>query len=151
VVRPFLIVAIAGLTAVGCSKSERAPLEPSHSLVTESSAFRLTISDAPATMGMALVLPDVQGERGEVSVVGLRYGSLCQFAVSGLADVVGSKITVRIKYEERLASCTKEIRLLTYRAEVLQLPPGPYDVDVVHTDESNHTSGVIVARRVTVR
>jgi len=143
--RIHIIASLVVHATLGCSRADRTPLDPLHFQVTESSVVRLSVSDAPASMGLALVRPEPQGGAGEVVVVGLRYGSLCNTAVSGRSDMTGTLITISITYEERLASCTKEVRLLTYRAEVLRLAPGEYDVNVVHSDSANHTEGELIA------
>ena len=147
--RVHIAISLLALS-LGCSMTERVPSEPSHQLVTESGGFRLTVTDQLGAPGMAFTLPDVKGESGKVTVVARRYGSLCTTAVSGHAEVVSNAITLTIVYEERLAMCTKELRHLIYRAEVLRLAPGQYDVTVVHDDRGNNTHGPVVTRRVSV-
>ena len=148
--RLFVIASLLPLAMPGCSRVDRTPLDPLHTQISEEGALRLTVTDSLGAPGLMFTLPDVQGQTHKVSVVARRYGSLCSTAVSGNVDIDDHKITLAIKYEERLAMCTQEVRHLMYRAEVLRLAPGEYDVVVVHDDGTNHTNGVIVTRHVTL-
>jgi hypothetical protein len=131
-----LLLAIVFVTA--CSGTflteERASDDP---IVTVDGPLRLTVSDTPSQMGVFWALPFATATQSAMSVTNTRYGSTCQYALSGHADVGSSSITLLITFAERLTSCTKEVRALSYRADISGLAKGPYDVVVIHDQSGN--------------
>jgi hypothetical protein len=85
---------------------------------------------------------------GAVLLAKSQIGSLCRYAVSGNADVHGTKLGVHIVFVERLTVCTADVRVLQYNA-TLTTPPGTYDVALVH--ELNGSVDTIARQSVTVR
>jgi hypothetical protein len=104
----------------------------------EDGALRLTVTDAPSQLGVAqLAAPFATTAQSVVSVTNARIGSTCQYATTGHADVAASSITLVITFAQRLTSCTKEIRLLSYRADISRVPKGAYDLKVIHDDSGS--------------
>lgn len=107
--------------------------------VQDMPAFRATSPfDSPAT---------ITAGAGSVLLAKSQIGSLCQFAVSGSADVNGTKLGVHIAFAERFTVCTADVRVLQYNATVTA-PPGTYDVALIH--ERNGSVDTIARQSVTV-
>ena len=110
-------------------------------------ALRLELVDSPTVPGIMFALPSVTGSDGKIVVENTRYGSLCVFAVDGHADASGNTVALHISFEQRLTTCTPEIRSLKYTATITR-PPGTYDVLVIH--EENAGADTLVRRTVAV-
>lgn len=108
--------------------------------------FHLEVKDFQTQGGIFWALPSVTPSAGKIVVENTRYGSLCQFDVSGNAQTDGNKIAVHVTFSERLTACTADIRALRYTA-TLSEPAGTYDVSVIHT---NGTQTDTLARRTVV-
>ncbi|MEP7002758.1 MAG: hypothetical protein ABI969_19865 [bacterium] len=136
-----LLLAIVFVSA--CSSAS--PLEVQvvdDAIVTTNGPLRLTVTDALAQMGVLWARPTATASQSAVSVTNTRYGSTCLYALTGHADVGTSTITLVIAYSQRLTSCTKELRSLTYRADISGLVKAPYDLVVIH-DESGKKDTVL--------
>ena len=105
--------------------------------------LRLTVSDTPSPLGILFIGPHAAVAPSAITVSDTRYGSKCRYEVTGHADIVASTITLRVKYMERLTSCTAEIRALSYRAELSGLLGGSYDLNVIH-EENNRSDRLLV-------
>ena len=115
-------------TAPGTTDDQRSA---THTLVLTNGALRLDLSDFPAQPGVMWALPSVAAAPGAIVVGATQYGSLCIFEVTGEAQVQGSAVEIRLHFSERLTVCTADVRALRYTA-TLSVPPGTYDVTVVH-------------------
>src|SRR4051812_22484127 len=81
-----------------------------------SGPFQLEVKDFATQGGIFWALPSVTPGANSIVVENTRYGSLCQFDVAGSAQTDGNKIALRITFNERLTSCTADIRALRYTA-----------------------------------
>jgi hypothetical protein len=111
--------------------------------------LRLAVSDAVSPGGILFARPSASAADSTVTVTSTRYGSLCQYDVSGHADVSASAITLHVAFVERLTVCTAEIRSLTYRAAVSGLAKGAYDLHVIH--EESGRQDTTVAQSIVVK
>jgi hypothetical protein len=85
---------------------------------------------------------------GAIVVNNSQFGSLCQYAVSGDADVRGGRVGLRVVLTPRLTMCTADLRVLQYTM-TLTIAPGTYDVAFVR--ELNGAADTLATRSVTVR
>ena len=136
---PFIL--LTACSAFGVTDSS------DHHEVTVTGPLTLTVTDAPAQMGILFALPRVETASQSVVVSNTRYGSLCLFDVTGTAARTGSALTLDVTYSERLTSCVDQVRALTYNAQ-LTVPSGTYDLFVVH-HQNNHAD-TLVHRLVSV-
>lgn len=142
----LLVASCSGALAPSGAPSDVGP-SAVHSDTRINGALRLELVDSPTVPGIMFALPSVTGGDGKIVVENTRYGSLCVFAVDGHADASGNTIGLHITFEERLTTCTPEIRALKYTATITQ-PPGTYDVLVIH--EENAAADTLVRRTVAV-
>jgi hypothetical protein len=155
-IHPVLrLLTLATLAACGATASTPdAPTgilgPPSATIATTEGPLKLMVSDAPARLGFMFIAGTIVGGQGLVTVSSTRYGSLCAMSVTAHADVANGKITLQVKFSERLTSCVAEVRAITYVAEVSKLAPGAYDVSVVTTNTDGST-GAVLTQRVNVR
>lgn len=140
-------VAVAALTA--CSASTTTPDVTSGARISSNGQLTLTVTDAPAQPGILFITGTITGGQGLVTVSSTRYGSVCATDITAKADVASGKITLTVKYAERTAICTADIRAITYRADIGSLVPGLYDVNVVHTN-SDGSTGTVLTQQVKV-
>jgi hypothetical protein len=94
----------------------------------------LTATDFATTMGMLWIAPTAEGGQGVVTARAIQYGSLCATAVTGHADITGSRVDLHVVFTPRLTLCTAEVRALRYDAVVRGLAPGRYDVHILHSN-----------------
>ena len=147
--RVMTLAALAALAA--CSAPVTVPntspvTTNDDALVTTDGQLKLTVTDTVAQPGMLFITGTIVGGKGMVTVSSTRYGSMCSTAITAHADIATGKITLLVKYSERLTQCTGGILSITYRAEIGGLAPGAYDVNVVHTNADNSTSTVLTQR-----
>ena len=142
-------IVLGFLVAVAaCSNGSTTPdLSRNDSLVTVSGPLRLDVEDFITSGGVLWALPNVSATSGTINVTSTQYGSLCRTAVDGSAQINGRSVALRIKFVERLTSCTAEIRALRYHASITA-PAGAYDVTVIH--EYNGKPDTLAVRSVTV-
>ncbi|SRR5512143_1365839 len=143
-----MLLRVLALTALAACSASVTTTDgaPATNLVSSEGQLTLTVSDAPARPGFLFVAGTVTGGQGVVTVASTRYGSTCATSVTAHADVETGKITLLVKYSERLTICTAEIRALTYRADIGGLVPGAYDVTVVHTNADGKSATVLTQR-----
>ena len=110
-------------------------------------ALTLSLHDFATRGGIMWTLPGVQAGPSTITVQSTRYGSLCRVAVDGSETISGRNVTIDIMFTQRTASCTSDIRALTYTAK-LSIAPGTYDLAVVHHEDG--TANTLVQRTVTV-
>ena len=133
--------AVAGLilmSTLGCGRSSLATAPtvspPSDKVVTVSGPLTLTVTDFATNAGVMWIQPGAQGGPGSVAAQAIRYGSLCATAVTGRADIVGSRVSLHIAYAPRNgAVCSTEIRAMKYDAVIGGLSPGRYEVHIFHS------------------
>ncbi|MES2179148.1 MAG: hypothetical protein V4550_14905 [Gemmatimonadota bacterium] len=138
------------LVVVGCS-SVVAPEDQQNDTtetVTVDGSLRLTVSDASSPAGVLFAKPTATVTAGTARVTATRYGSQCQYAVTGRADVSATAISLRVAYSARLTSCVAEVRKLTYVAEISGLARHSYDLTVIH--EENNQKDTLLTQRVDV-
>jgi len=135
-----LLLAIVFVSA--CSAFSPSEEVPGDAIVTVDGPLSLTVTDALAQIGVLYARPFATVTQSTVSVTNTRYGSTCLYALTGHADVGTSAIALVITYSQRLTSCTKEVRSLTYRADISGLAKSPYDLVVIH-DESGKRDTVL--------
>ncbi|MEO7457112.1 MAG: hypothetical protein ABIY52_12690 [Gemmatimonadaceae bacterium] len=141
----FAFAAVAAMTLLACSDILIAgPQEQ----VTVAGPLTFTVTDTLGFGGVLFAKPTVTVQPSGIVVTNTRYGSLCIYDVSGQAVVSSSTVSLRVKYVERLTSCTGEIRFLRYRAEIGGLTAKSYTVYVIH-EENNH-SDTLVTQPVTL-
>ena len=94
-------------------------------------------------------MPGAQGSVGAVTATAIRYGSLCAIAVTGRADIAGTRVSLHITYAPRTeAVCTTEIRAIRYDAVISGLTPGRYEVHLLHS--TGDANGEVEVRVQTV-
>lgn len=142
-------VLVALLALAACSAAVTTPDTSVDRVVTVEGPLTLTVSDAPAQPGVLFVAGAVAASPGAVMMTSTRYGSVCSTAIAAHATVSAGLVTLQVGFSERFSICTKDIRAITYRADLRGLPPAIYDVRLVHTN-SDGTSSVVVTQRVTV-
>lgn len=132
----------------GCGGATTTPpiTPPGDTLVTVTGPLTLAVSDFAANAGVLWVQPGAQGSAGAITATAIRYGSLCAIAVTGRADIVGTRVSLHITYAPRAgAVCTTEIRAIRYDAVVRGLAPGRYEVHLLHsTGDANSEAEVRV-------
>lgn len=139
--RPYLLL----LVALGCSRSAQLTAPAGTPTVTVVGPLTLTVSDFEAMAGVLWIAPTASGARGAVTATAIRYGSLCSTAVTGRAEIAGSRVTLHVAYAVREgAICTKDIRGLRYDAVIAGLTPGRYEVHLLHSDNGGAESEVRV-------
>jgi hypothetical protein len=140
-VRPYLLL----LAALGCSHNSQLTSPTNNPLVSVVGPLTLTVSDFPAMAGVLWIAPTAAGARGAVTASAIRYGSLCAIAVTGRAEVVGSRVSLHVTYAAREgAVCTQELGGLRYDAVIAGLAPGRYEVHLLHTQDGAPESEVRV-------
>ncbi|MEO8622983.1 MAG: hypothetical protein ABI625_18055, partial [bacterium] len=144
--RAFFLLAIVFVSACSSTILFDAP-SIDDAIVTTDGPVRLTVTDALSQAGVLWARPTATASQSTVSVTNTRYGSTCLFSLTGHADVGTSTITLVIGYSQRLTSCTKELRSLTYRADISGLAKAPYDLVVIH-DESGKKDTVLTQHLV---
>ena len=132
------------LTSACSSTTTLEVTDTSNRTVFTDGPLRVTATDTISMMGALFARPSATGGPGQINVRSTRYGSLCQYAVSGRADVTSSSITLHVTFSERLTSCIAQVRSLTYDAELTGLPAKTYDLTVVH-EESGRKDTVLVS------
>jgi hypothetical protein len=125
-------IAMLGLFALlGCHGSTSPQDDP---MVVVDGPLTLSISDFPTQMGVLWIAPNADGGRGAVTAHATRYGSLCSLAVTGHAEVSGSRVLLHIAYMPRTTLCIAEVRALRYDAAIGGLAPGRYEVHIFHAE-----------------
>ena len=137
------------ITAGACSSPTEQTTPGTFEKVVENGTLRLDLTDAPSPAGILFVRPTSEAGTGNVVVTSTRYGSLCLYDVSGDVTISGSSIVMRIRFAQRLAICTADIRKLTYRATLRSIPKGTYDLRVLHAE--NNASDETLSERVVIR
>jgi hypothetical protein len=141
------MAALAALTA--CSASNTTQVARQDARLSSNDQLTLTVTDAPARPGVMFVAGTITGGQGAVTVSSTRYGSVCSTDITANADVAKGKITLTVKFAERTAICTADIRAITYRADIAGIVPGEYEVDVVHSN-ADGSNGTVLTQRVKV-
>ena len=122
---------------------------PSDTVVTISGPLTLTVSDFATNVGVLWVQPGALGSAGAITATAIRYGSLCAMAVTGRADIVGTRISLHITYAARTGTvCTAEVRAIRYDAVIRGLAPGRYEVHLLHS--TGDATGEVEVRVQTV-
>ena len=142
------LVLLIGVACTGAT-SLTDPAHNIHEEVTVNGALRLSVTDTPSIGGVLWARPSATPGNSVVTVSATRYGSLCQTAVMGQADVSAGAITLRVTYAERLTQCIAGIRALTYRAEVSGLSSTTYDLRVLHLE--NGRQDTVLTERVVIQ
>jgi hypothetical protein len=150
---PSLFIAVVAIACSAAGATTQAPIgDPNATIdtVQVNGALRLEVTDAPAFRAISPFdgPPTITAGSSTITVAKSQLGSLCRYAVSGSADIKGSKLGVHIAFVERLTMCTADVRVLKYNATVT-IPPGTYDVAVVH--ELNGSADTLARQSVTVR
>jgi hypothetical protein len=145
--RHFLYTALAFTAA--CSTAPSDATKPDLNERPGETALALNVTDALGSPGLISALPSVTGEAGLIRVQHTRYGSLCRYAVTGEAQVEGSRVAVHITFAEKLSICTEELRALTYIG-TLPSAAGSYDVLVIHHEPDTRTD-TLVRKTVNVK
>lgn len=143
----FRMAALAALTA--CSASSTTQVARQDARLSSSDQLTLTVTDAPARPGLMFIAGTITGGQGGVTISSTRYGSVCSTDINANATVANGKITLTVKYAERTALCTADIRAITYRADIAGVSPGEYEVDVIHSNADGST-GTVLTQRVKV-
>ena len=143
----FRMAALAALTA--CSASNTTQVARQDVRLSSSDQLTFTVTDAPARPGVMFIAGTITGGQGVVTVSSTRYGSICSTDVTANATVANGKITLTVRYSERTAICTADIRAITYHAEIAGITPGVYQVDVVHSN-ADGASGTVLTQPVKV-
>ena len=141
------MAALAALTA--CSASNTTQVARQDVRFSSDDQLTLTVTDAPARPGFMFVAGTITGGQGAVIVSSTRYGSVCSTDITANAAVANGKITLTVKFAERTAICTADIRAITYRADIAGVAPGEYEVDLVHSN-ADGSSGTVLTQRVKV-
>ena len=137
------------ITVGACSSPTEQTPPGTFEKVVENGALRLELTDAPSPGGVLFARPTSDAGTGTVVVTNTRYGSLCLYDVNGDATVSGSSIVLRIRFAQRLAICTADIRKLSYRATLRTIPKGTYDLRVLHNE--NNASDDVLSERIVIR
>jgi hypothetical protein len=146
----LLITAFAAAFTMACSAGSLTSADGGfEGIVNTSSGLRLLLSDTPSNSTAPKPKPEVTVEQSTIVVTGVRYGSLCLYEVTGSVNATSSTVELRVKYSQRLALCTGEIRELKYRAEISGLSKRTYDVRVIH--EENGSSETVTTQTVTLQ
>jgi hypothetical protein len=140
------LATVALLAILGCGTSITS--SPDDRITTVNGPLTLTVSDFSANAGVLWIAPTAEGAKGTVTARAIRYGSFCTFAVSGRAEVAGSRIALHVDYMPRLTLCTAEVRALRYDATIGGLAPGRYDVHILHSEGTS--AGEVEVRVQTV-
>ena len=145
--KPSILFAVLALSAACAGSVTNADLSRNDQLVTVEGPLRMDVEDFATSGGILWALPSVTGSSAGIGVSNTQYGSLCRFALSGAAQVSGRAVTLRVKFNERLTSCTAEIRALRYNATI-SVGSGTYDVTVIH--DYNNVPDTLAKRTVSV-
>src|SRR5438132_6320360 len=96
---------------VACSSASiEDPIASSSMIVQGDGGLVLTLKDFPTSPGILWTRPVADVSSSGVTVHAIRYGSLCNLAVSGRAAVDARQIAIHISFAERLALCTADFR-----------------------------------------
>lgn len=130
------------VAAVGDRNSTIDTVEVKGPLRLEAHDMLASVATTPFPAASITVSP------GAIVVNNSQFGSLCQYAVSGDADVRGGRVGLRVVLTPRLTMCTADLRVLQYTM-TLTIAPGTYDVAFVR--ELNGAADTLATRSVTVR
>lgn len=150
----LLVVATAAL--VGCSDSAMTTsaggigdTRSTIDTVEVNGPLRLHTQDINASFAaIPFPAPGIVAATGTITASNSEFGSLCQYAVSGSADIRGTAVGIHVVLVPRTTICTQELRVLAYAA-TLTIAPGTYDVAFVRG--LNGRADTLVKRSVTVR
>ena len=134
-------LAISGLftlALLGCNTTALTAPQDDRT-VTVNGPLTLTATDFPASPGVLWIAPTAEGDKGVMTARAIRYGSLCASAVTGHVDISESRVALHVTFTPRLTLCTAEVRALRYDAVIGALPPGRYDVHILHSDGAEET------------
>lgn len=132
------LISLIGLSLLGCQNYAVTTPENDRTVVVNG-PLTLTITDFPADPGVLWIAPTAEGGKGVLTATSIRYGSLCALAVSGSANVAGNRVDLHVAFTPRLTQCVAEVRALRYDAVIGALPPGRYDVHILHSDGAGET------------
>ena len=139
---------IAGLVACSASSAEIPDCSAdTHDAVETSGPLSLVARDAPTVGGIDFTSAFVTAAPGALIVQRTQYGSLCQLAVRGTANIQGTKIDLHVSFDQRTGICCQDFRALSYSARV-STTPGTYDVTVI--EDEGGRADTVAQRQVTV-
>lgn len=142
---------LAGALIVAAACSSASDLSSPNNDVAIDGPLRFTLTDAPTSPGVLFISANATGGTGALTITSTRYGSLCATAVSAHADLASGAVLLKVKYSERTAMCTADIRAITYKADISGLAAGVHSVRVVHATAPDTTGNVVYTSSVTVK